>query len=76
MKLRRTVKAQSLKKKEKERNNNNNNNNNNCRGIGPRNSLSTSILGPNPKPRTRVVRGGKNTIKGTHISERPSRSGL
>ena len=46
-----------------------------CRGIGPKSSLSTSILGLAPKLRTRAIWGEKNTLKGTHISEWPSRSG-
>ena len=46
-----------------------------CRLIEPKSSLFTSILGLKPKPMTRAVWGGKNTIKGTHISEWPSQLG-
>ena len=38
-----------------------------CRGIRPKSSLSTSILGPKPKSRTRAVRGEKTPLRGSTL---------
>ena len=47
-----------------------------CKGIEPRGSLSTPVLGPKPKPRTKDHLRGGNIIMGSQVSERPSQSGL